>query len=247
MKLEIEVPEITCCRCSAKAAMLPVALRRIAEGGTVVDSAGNGWQAQGAQMPAGWTVAPSDTTKTLCAACTAVVNAGLATLLQPPAPLAPVKSAATSIPTLAAPPVVGRVIGASPTPTQRQQHVSGGTTHYASQQSRPAHVVSASPVIVQPSAISRPIAPAAVLHAPQPSAVLVGPPKIHAPIAPAERGSHVSVASNTQFPQPKVTSAVPVPTRNEVQRSRELPTMGNDEVEPVQPPAVAAIIRGTGV
>lgn len=246
MKLEIDVPEIACCRCGAKDAMMPVALRRTADGGTVTDSAGNSWQTQGATMPQGWSAAPTDATKALCATCTETVQKGIASLLQAPAPVE-VKKAATSIPTLAPPPVVGRVIGASPTPTQRQQHVSGGTTHYASQQSRPAHVVSASPTIVQPSAISRPIAPAAPLHAPQPSAVLVGPPKIHAPIAPAERGSHVSVASNTQFPQPKVTSAVPVPTRNEVPRARELPTMGNDEVEPVQPPAVAAIIRGAGV
>lgn len=247
MKLEIEVPEVTCARCNTKAAALPTALRRTADGGTVVDSAGNSWQAQGATLPTGWSPAPTDTTKVLCPFCAVAVAKGIENLLKPPAPEAPIKTAATSIPIKAPEPVVGRIMQATPTPAQAAARVTGGAHIYSNPVQRPEPVVSASPTIVQPSAISRPIAPATPQHAPQPNAVVVGPPKIRAPIAPAERGSNVVVQSNSQFPQPKVQNVQPVPSRGEVARTREVAVHGNEEVEPVQPPTVLPVIRGVGV
>lgn len=247
MKLEIEVPEVVCCRCGTKAPMMPTALKRTSGEGSVTDSAGNAWKPQGALMPQGWTQAPADASKLLCAPCGAEVQKGLAALLQPPAPAVPVKTAATSIPEHAEPPVVGKVIKSFPTPTQAAARVTGGARIYPTPTQRPEPVVSASPVIVQPSAISRPIAPAAPVHTPQPSTVLVGPPKIHAPIAPAERGSNVLVQSNSQFPQPKVANAQPVPLRGDVPRVREVAVQDNTEVEPQGPVTAVPLLRGTGV
>jgi len=247
MKLEIEVPEVTCCRCSTTAPVLaPTALRRGVGPNSIVDSKGDSWITSGGSIiPQNWSIAPGAPTKFLCAKCTEDVNASIAALLKPVAPEGPVKTAATSIPTHAEAPVVGRVVKSSPTPTQAAARVTGGATIYANPVQRPEPVVSASPVMVQPSAISRPIMakPPTV----QPSMQTVLPPKIHAPIAPAERGSNVVVASNTQFPQPLVRNAAPVPTRADVPRTREVAVQDNEEVEPQGPVTPTALIRGVGV
>lgn len=248
MKLEIEVPEIACYRCGKVAAMLPTALKRTSGGGDVTDSAGNDWQAQGAQVPAGWTRAPTpEADKPLCPECSAIVAAGISALLQMPAPQLPARTAAASIPAHAPPPVVGRVVSATPTPAQASARVTGGARIYSNPVMRPEPVVSASPVLVQPPSVSSPIAPAAPKYAPTAPQVLAGPPTVRAPITPAEKGSNMIVRSNTQYPQPLVRSAAPAPLRSEVPRAREVAVQGNEEVDPQGPVTTTAIIRGAGV
>jgi hypothetical protein len=220
MKLEIEVPEVICERCGTIGAMLPTALKRVAEGG---------WQPQGATMPIGWIQAPTDAKKLLCPTCAPTVTEGIKALLAPPAPKISVKTAATSIPTRAG----ARVTG-------------GQRISFNPPVSRPAPTINSSSVAPPPRISARPVT-SVHQRSPQQISGVVGPPKTHLPITPAERGSNVTVQANAQFLQPKTQNAQPVPQRSEPARVREVSVQDNNEIEPQGPVTATTIIRGSGV
>lgn len=258
MKLEIEVPEIACCRCSKIAAVYPTALKRTSGDSPITDSAGNHWQALGALMPSGWTQAPSDANKHLCDICTAAVNVGLSRLLEPPAPPPPLPppGMGQGIPLLHKPTMVqpnhivpntiapGTRISTQPTapmvsPTSSSGvRVSGNIATAAPQQSTK---VSATPPqqIIRPSTIVSAAAPAAS-SSKVASVTKAAPPVTMAKTAfemkPSAPAAPIKVEQNRVVPIAASPSSVPAP--NSSQRITVAPT---DEKNSGRIPSVVGV------
>ena len=73
MRIQIDIPEIECVRCSKQGVRQPTMLQMIPENGsaattTIRDSCGNYWKAAMAKLPAGWETIGIDQ-KVICADC----------------------------------------------------------------------------------------------------------------------------------------------------------------------------------
>jgi hypothetical protein len=222
MKIELDVPEIKCCRCGATAVIVPAAIKRGQGPDAIIDSAGGSWVLAGLPMPTGWSEpAPG---KKLCPSCSKAYADGVSKLLDPAIATTPAGHAPL-------PPGAQRMIQSLP---NAGRVTSGPIAHHAAPASRPA-VTSAPPPAppVRPAtAMTSPQRPQAPQHAPQRSLPVVAQQMVHPSAMPPAKSSGVVVNTNTAYPSTEGVKTSPIPG---ALAPAELAPLPNEALEPQLP------------
>lgn len=163
MKLTIEVPVTHCLRCETTHPLRPQLLRYVERAGPSAnvarDDAGGAWAIQGAELPRGWTAAPTGDGH-FCPACTQQLAQAIHEFINPPPPESqeePPRPAGQAIPVLVVPAVGPSVHVPLPSQAARTAIPTAIRTAPAPA-SRPSPIVQgAEPAKVGPQFVRQPV------------------------------------------------------------------------------------------